>query len=55
MSRRRSWRGRSQLAKLEQNYEWEIKQLEKKKKDDEDSPVAEWWVVQSDYQPAECR
>jgi len=43
-----------EVAKLEQSYEWEIKQLEKEEKDEVDSPVAEWWEVQSDYQPTEC-
>ena len=42
-----------EVAKLEQSYEWEIKQSEKEGKDEEDYPVAEWWDVQSDYQPTE--
>ena len=43
-----------EITKLEQSYEWEVKKLEKEEKDEEDYPVAEWWEVQSDYQPTEC-
>jgi len=42
------------IAKLEQSYEREIKELEKEEKDEEDYPVAEWWEDRSDYQPTEC-
>jgi hypothetical protein len=31
-----------------------MKQLEKEEKDEENYSVAEWWEVESDYQPTEC-
>ena len=43
-----------EILKHEQRYEWALKQLEKGEKEEEDYSVAEWWEVQSDYQPTEC-
>ncbi|KAF8492821.1 hypothetical protein F5888DRAFT_1727824 [Russula emetica] len=45
---------KGEIVKHEQRYEWAIKQLEEEEKDKEDYSVAEWWEVQSDYQPTEC-
>jgi hypothetical protein len=42
-----------EIVKHQQRYMWAIKQLEKEK-DEEDYSVAEWWEVQSGYQPTEC-
>jgi len=43
-----------EIVKHEQRYELAMKQLEQGENDDEDNSVAEWWEVQSDYQPTEC-
>jgi hypothetical protein len=43
-----------EIVKHKQRYEWAIKQLEEGEKDEEYYSVAEWWEVQSDYQPTEC-
>jgi hypothetical protein len=44
----------NEVVKHEKRYEWAIEQLENEEKDEEDCSVAEWWEVQSDYQPTEC-
>jgi hypothetical protein len=44
----------SEIVKHEQRYEEAMKELEREEKDGEDYSVAEWWEVQSDYQPTEC-
>jgi hypothetical protein len=43
-----------EIVKLEQMYEWDMKQLEQEENDEENYPVAGWWEDQSDYQPTEC-
>jgi hypothetical protein len=43
-----------EIVKHEQRYENAMRELEQEEEDDEDHPVAEWWEVQSDYQPTEC-
>jgi hypothetical protein len=43
-----------EIVKHQQRYEWAIEQLEKEGKDEVEYSVAEWWEVQSDYQPTEC-
>jgi hypothetical protein len=43
-----------QIVKHEERYKVAIEQLENGEKDEEGYSVAEWWEVQSDYQPTEC-
>jgi hypothetical protein len=43
-----------EIVKHEERYKVAIEQLEKGEKDEEGCSVAEWWEVQSDYQPTEC-
>ncbi|KAI0280819.1 hypothetical protein BGY98DRAFT_1095305 [Russula aff. rugulosa BPL654] len=43
-----------EIVKLEQMYEWDVKQLEKEENDEENYSVADRWEIQSDYQPTEC-
>ena len=43
-----------EVVKLEQRYAWDMKQLEREEKDEENYSVAKWWEVESDYQPTEC-
>jgi hypothetical protein len=43
-----------EIVKHEERYKLAIEQLEKEEKDEEGYSVAEWWEVQSDYQPTEC-
>jgi hypothetical protein len=43
-----------EIVKLEQIYEWDVKQLEKEENDEENYSVADRWEIQSDYQPTEC-
>ena len=43
-----------EILKHKQRYERALKQLDEGEKEDEDYSVAEWWEVQSDYQPTEC-
>ncbi len=45
---------RRAIANLEQMYEWDLKQLERKKGEgEEDYFVPGWGEVESDYQPTE--
>jgi TolA-binding protein len=43
-----------EIVKHEERHKLAIEQLEKEEKDEEGYSVAEWWEVQSDYQPTEC-
>jgi hypothetical protein len=43
-----------EIVKHEERYKVAIEQLEQEEKDEEGYSVAEWWEVQSDYQPTEC-
>ncbi len=43
-----------EVVKLEQRFELALKQLEKEEEDEEGYPIAQWWEVESDYQPTEC-
>jgi hypothetical protein len=43
-----------EIVKHEERYKLAIEQLEKEEKDEGGYSVAEWWEVQSDYQPTEC-
>jgi hypothetical protein len=43
-----------EYAKLEQKYKEIRQQLEKEESNGENYPVAEWWEVDSDYEPTLC-
>jgi hypothetical protein len=43
-----------EIVKHEERRKLAIEQLEKEEKDEEGYSVAEWWEVESDYQPTEC-